>query len=121
MPLPNRSRHTSFQPLPWLGKALVLLLILVCLILGIIGVLLPVIPGVLFFFLAALLCTRVSRRAFHYAHQNGWYRRQLNSWHRSNQLPVLSRAKLAMLVAIRSLVDVVIGLGRLLAKRRKTP
>lgn len=118
MSLPMRTRQKVFRPLPWLIRALSLMLIAACLVMGVIGVLLPVIPGVLFFFIAVLLCTRVSSRAFHLAHQNPWYRRQLDNWHRSNQLPVLTRVKLATLVAIRSLIDAVIGLGRMLAKRR---
>lgn len=121
MSLPSRTRYKTFQPLPLIVKAFSLILIAACLILGVIGVLLPVIPGVLFFFIAALLCTRVSSRAFHYAHRNAWYRRQLDSWHRSNQLPVFSRVKLATLVAIRSVVDVIIGAGKILGGKRRTP
>lgn len=115
------TRQKAYRPLPWMIKVLSLLLITICLILGVIGVLLPVIPGVLFFFIAALLCTRVSQRAHRYAHDNAWYRRQLDSWHRSSQLPMLARLKLAILLAIRSVADAVVGLSKMLARWRNTP
>lgn len=121
MRLPIRTRHKAFQPLPWFARALSLLLIAACLLMGVIGVLLPVIPGVLFFFLAVLLCTRVSSRAHRLAHENPWYRRQLDNWHRSQQLPLLPRVKLAVLVAIRSLVDLLIAGGKILVGRRRMP
>lgn len=119
MHLPTRYR--DFRPLPWIAKVVSLLLIAVCLIMGVVGVLLPIIPGVLFFFIAALLCTRVSQRAYHYAHANAWYRRHLDSWHRSNRLPVLSRLKIAGLLAIRSVADAIVSLGKMLARWRQRP
>lgn len=86
-------------------------MIVACLIVGVLGLILPVIPGVLFLFLAALLLTRVSRRAFNLAHRQPWFREQLRTWQMSGGLSTGQRLRLSLLLTIRALADgITVGL-----------
>ncbi|MEX2333936.1 MAG: DUF454 family protein, partial [Pseudohongiella sp.] len=97
-----------FRPLPLYAKIIALLLIAGFVLIGIIGLVLPIIPGVLFLFLAALLLTRVSRRASTYAHNQPWFRRHLQSWRASKGLSWGQRARLSFWVAAKAVVQ---GIG----------
>ena len=70
-----------FRPLPLYARVIALVLIAGFILVGILGLILPIIPGVLFLFLAALLLTRVSRRASTYAHNQPWFRKQIGRAH----------------------------------------
>lgn len=94
-----------FSPLPLYAKVIALVVIAAFVLIGIIGLILPIIPGVLFLFLAALLLTRVSRRASAYAHNHPWFRRQLQSWRASAGLSWGQRARLSFWVAARTIVQ----------------
>ena len=83
-------------------------MIVACLIVGVLGLILPVIPGVLFLFLAALLLTRVSRRAFNIAHRQPWFREQLRAWQLSGGMSVGQRLHLSLLLTLRALADGII-------------
>tara|TARA_R100001039_G_C1847592_1_gene107692 strand:+ start:421 stop:771 length:351 start_codon:yes stop_codon:yes gene_type:complete len=97
-----------FSPLPLYAKVIALVVIAGFVLIGIIGLVLPIIPGVLFLFLAALLLTRVSRRASVYAHNHPWFRKQLQSWRASAGLSWGQRARLSFWVAAKALVQ---GMG----------
>lgn len=97
-----------FRPLPLYAKAIALVLIAGFIIIGIIGLILPIIPGVLFLFLAALLLTRVSRRASTWAHNQPWFRTHLHSWQASSGLSWGQRARLSFWVAAKAVVQ---GIG----------
>lgn len=94
-----------FSPLPLYAKVIALVVIVGFIFIGIIGLILPVIPGVLFLFLAALLLTRVSRRASAYAHNQPWFRKHLQSWRASAGLSWGQRARLSFWVAARAVVQ----------------
>ncbi|KKO12748.1 DUF454 family protein [Pseudohongiella sp.] len=95
----------QFNPLPLYAKVIALVVIVGFVLLGIIGLILPIIPGVLFLFLAALLLTRVSRRASAYAHNQPWFRKQLQSWHATAGLSWGQRARLSFWVAAKAVVQ----------------
>ena len=95
----------SFRPMPWFARLLAMVAIVAFLVIGVLGLVLPVIPGVLFLFLAALLATRVSRRASDLAHRQPWFREQLRAWQSSDGLSTGHRLKLSFLVALRTLVS----------------
>lgn len=108
MPVP------PFRPLPLYAKVIALVLIAGFVVIGIIGILLPVIPGVLFLFLAALMATRVSRRASAAAHASPWFREQLRQWRASSHLSVGHKIKLSLLIVARAFVGTIrAGLGLL--------
>lgn len=94
-----------FSPMPLYAKVIALVVIVGFVLIGIIGLILPIIPGVLFLFLAALLLTRVSRRASAYAHSQPWFRRHLQSWRASAGLSWGQRARLSFWVAARAIVQ----------------
>ena len=81
-----------------------LLLVGLLTLIGLVGLILPIIPGVLFLFLAALLLAKVSSRFDALLHKNEnmrtWHRR----WDTSNALPLLQRVKLSLLLVARSVV-----------------
>ncbi len=109
----------AFTPMPLVWKILSLVLIAAFLVIGVAGLILPVIPGVLFLFLAALLATRVSRRAARFAHQQPWFHHHLRQWQASGHLSIGERVKLAALITIRTCVRGLQSLWRLAARARR--
>jgi uncharacterized membrane protein YbaN (DUF454 family) len=111
-----------FRPLPLFYKILAILLIAGFVILGLIGLVLPVIPGVVFLFLAAYLVTRVSRRAAAAAHDNAWFSRHLRDFKEAGKLTIGQRAKLSLLVMAKMVVQGVesgISFVKALARNRR--
>lgn len=94
-----------FSPLPLYAKIIALVVIAGFVLIGIVGLILPIIPGVLFLFLAVLLLTRVSRRASAYAHSHPWFRKHLQSWRASAGLTWGQRARLSFWLAARTVVQ----------------
>jgi uncharacterized membrane protein YbaN (DUF454 family) len=92
-------------PLSFPRKLIYLLLAFLFLLLGIVGILLPIIPGLLFLFLAALLIVRISRRASEMAHGHRGFSRLLRHWNAATRLPVVEQIKLSMLYVARSLLS----------------
>ena len=95
----------KFSPLPLYAKVIALIVIIGFVTIGIIGLILPIIPGLLFLFLAVLLLTRISRRAFAYAHSKPWFRKQLYTWRASAGLSWGQRARLSFWVAVKAVVQ----------------
>jgi len=106
----------SFRPMSWLARLIAIVLIVAFLIVGIAGLILPIIPGVLFLFLAALLLTRVSRRAAEVAHRQPWFREQLHAWQASGGLSVGQRLRLSLLLTVRALIGGIAAGGRVVRK-----
>lgn len=105
-------------------KSLSCLLIGGLLLLGLIGLVLPVIPGILFLFLALLLATRVSRRAAAWAESHRWFTRHNRLWQRAGALSMTDRLRLGLLVAARSVVKGLQSLAGVLGRslsRSKQP
>lgn len=105
-----------FRPLPLYAKIASIVVIIGFVIIGVIGLLLPVIPGVVFLFLAVLLATRVSRRVSKAAHANPWFREHMHTWKTSSQLPVGRKLMLSVLLFAKGLVDGARAVGRVVKR-----
>jgi len=89
----------------WFSKTLIAIGAGICLILGIVGIVLPIIPGVLFLVFAAILLSRVSRRARNYLDQHDGWQRQRRFWDRTRFLAFHERVQLACLIAGRTAIN----------------
>lgn len=105
-----------FRPMPLIYKVVCMVLIAAFLMIGLLGLILPVIPGVLFLFLAVLLLTRVSRRAATFAHSQPWFHRNMHHWQATGGLSLGQRAKLGFLLSARMIVK---GVQRLFTMATK--
>lgn len=79
-------------------RALLTLAALAALFLGVLGLLIPVIPGVLFLLLAAVLFAGASRRFRARLHACARVRPYLRRWEATASLPVLTRARAGVLL-----------------------
>ncbi len=69
------------------------------------GLILPIIPGIVFLLLAVYVLTRISRRAAAYAHNQPWFNRHMRHLNAVDTLSVGERFKLGFLVMARSVVN----------------
>jgi uncharacterized membrane protein YbaN (DUF454 family) len=79
--------------------------IVVCLLLGIAGLVLPLIPGLLFLGLAAIVAARVSPRFAETLRQNETLRGYLDRTEGFGSLPLDQKVKLAGLLILKALID----------------
>ena len=86
-------------------KAVLVVVIGVCLVLGVIGLILPVIPGILFLFIGAILLSKLSTRFASYLRQNTWAQKWLRRGDSFRKLNNAHRLKLSFLMAAKSVVD----------------
>ncbi len=91
----------------WGGKALALVLILLCLALGLAGLILPIIPGLLFLALAFALLARHSPRARRHMRRHRRVRRALDRADGFLDADHSTKAKLSALYAARAVTDTV--------------
>jgi len=105
-----------FRPMPLHYKLLSIVLIITFLLIGIAGLILPLIPGVLFLLLAVYLLTRVSRRAAAFAHAQPWYRSHLSKLDAAGTLSIGQRVKISLLLVAKGIVT---GLQSLVSAIRK--
>lgn len=73
--------------------------------LGVIGLIMPIIPGILFLFLALFVLTKLSRRAAAYADSKPWFRYHLRHLQAASGLSVGARMKLGALIVARGAVQ----------------
>jgi uncharacterized membrane protein YbaN (DUF454 family) len=92
------------RPVSFLHKCLGTVLFLILALIGIAGLILPIIPGLVFLLLAVYVLTRVSRRVASYAHQQDWYTGSMGRVQSLSPLSLAERAKLCALLAARSLL-----------------
>lgn len=104
----DHDHHTPITSLS--GRLLGLLLFLMLLGLGLIGLVLPIIPGLLFLLLALYVLTRVSRRFAFMAHRNSWLRRAFRRLRHVRTLPATDLLRLLFWMTARGLVN---GVGAL--------
>jgi uncharacterized membrane protein YbaN (DUF454 family) len=83
----------------FLHKCVGAVLFLILAVIGIAGLILPIIPGLVFLLLAVFVLTRVSRRAARYAHQQAWYTSSLEHVQRLSPLSLGERVRLGALLA----------------------
>lgn len=106
----------QFRPLPLYARVIAMILILGFVALGLIGLILPVIPGVLFLFLAVLLATRVSRRVSQAAHANSWFRQHMHTWQTSARLPLGRKLALSALLIVKGMLSAIRAAAGLLKR-----
>ena len=75
------------------------------LLLGIIGLVLPIIPGVLFLFLGFLMASKVSRRVRAVLEASPLWARLIRRWRALGALQPLQQVKLLILLACRSVLE----------------
>jgi uncharacterized membrane protein YbaN (DUF454 family) len=110
-------RLTMKKPeMPFFWKMISCLVIAGLLLLGLIGLILPIIPGILFLFLALLLLTRVSGRAAAWAENHHWFNRQSRLWQRAGTLSATDRLRLVLLVGARSAIQCMQSLVALVSR-----
>lgn len=109
----------SVKPMPWHYKLLGFGVVLCLLFLGLVGLVLPILPGIVFLFLAFFVLTKISRRAAAYAHSKPWFNYHMQHLRAANGLSFGARCKLAGLMAVRGLVDSVAA-GAIWCKRHLT-
>jgi uncharacterized membrane protein YbaN (DUF454 family) len=106
---------TVFTPMALPLKIISIVLIAVFMVIGLVGLVLPIIPGALFLFLAALLATRVSPRVAARAHQLPWFRKHMLHWRTTGGGAMF---KLTLLLAVRSGLKALRMLGNLFRAKR---
>ena len=100
----------STKKMPLKGKSLpvkigFIVIITVCLVLGIIGLILPVIPGLLFLALAVIFASKLSRRVAKWANQSPLYQRWSKHQKSVDALSISQRLKLAFWVGAKYTVE----------------
>lgn len=100
----RRAKGTK-QPLSMVYKLAGALLFGCFLILGVIGLIMPIIPGLVFLFLALYVLTRLSRRAAAYAQSKPWFRYHLLHLQAASGLSLGARVKLGALIVARGTVQ----------------
>lgn len=105
----------QFRPLSWGCKLLCVTLIIVFAVIGLIGLILPIIPGIIFLLVAAYLITRVSRRGAAYINSQPSYREHARPIRAAGKLSFADNARLFLLVTARVIVS---GAGKAIGALR---
>jgi uncharacterized membrane protein YbaN (DUF454 family) len=79
--------------------------IVVCLLIGLAGLILPLIPGLLFIAIAAFVAAKVSPRFAAMLRQNPTVRRYLDRSDGFAALPLAKKVELAALLGVKMLID----------------
>ena len=79
--------------------------IVVCLLLGFAGLILPLIPGLLFLGVAAIVAAKLSPRFAETLRQNETLRGYIDRTAGFNELPLTEKIKLAVLLLVKALID----------------
>ena len=110
--------HDHEHHMPFFLKAIILAAAGIFAIIGVIGLVLPIIPGILFLALAALLLSRVSSRfRFHLNNYEGW--NKFNDYFRSiSYLSIGRKIKLTVWLQARSLLNLLEAGIRSVFRRR---
>lgn len=88
--------HSGKPAMHWLSKTIFLVVAAGLLLIGLVGLVLPVIPGLIFLFLAVLLLARISTRFNTLASGHAGFRQLRRRWHTMNMLQVKDRIKLGL-------------------------
>ena len=102
----DHSEQQSYH-MPFLMKALIMGVIGIFLIIGLAGLILPIIPGILFLSMAAVLLSKISSRfAFYLQHNTTWIKWR-RYWRSIGFLSFAQQLKLSLLVLARSLLNAI--------------
>ncbi|MDD9957522.1 MAG: DUF454 family protein [Gammaproteobacteria bacterium] len=113
----NYSEEHSTE-LPFVMKAVLMFIVGVFVIIGLIGLILPIIPGILFLGLAAGLMTKVSSRFSFHLQQNASWIKFKRCWRSTSFLSFTQQVKLTFLVAARSVIDAIDSLVDFIARKK---
>jgi uncharacterized membrane protein YbaN (DUF454 family) len=94
----------KFRPVPLAYKILSIVLIVSFLFIGLVGLILPIIPGILFLLLALYLVTRVSRRISAIVHKHPWFNRNMRKLDAASTLTLGEKTKLSLLLTAKALI-----------------
>ncbi|PCI73447.1 MAG: hypothetical protein COB20_16235 [SAR86 cluster bacterium] len=100
-----KEKHSENGLMPMLFKGACLVLVGLLTLVGLVGLILPIIPGILFLFLAAMLLAKVSSRFDALLHKNENMRTWRRRWDTTSALPLLQRVKLSFLLVARAVVN----------------
>ena len=93
--------------MPFFMKAIIMFIVGVFVIIGLIGLILPIIPGILFLVLAAWLMAKVSSRfASHLDDSEIWHKVK-NYWNSVSFLSLRQQIKLTFLLVAKTTIDAV--------------
>jgi uncharacterized membrane protein YbaN (DUF454 family) len=95
----------TFRPMPLTYKILSVVLIAGFLFIGLVGLVLPIIPGILFLLLAVYLMTRVSRRISAIVHKHPWFNRNMRKLDAVSTLSIGEKTRLSLLLTARALIS----------------
>ncbi|MFT4862263.1 MAG: uncharacterized membrane protein YbaN (DUF454 family) [Pseudohongiellaceae bacterium] len=101
-------------------RAALVAVISVCVVLGVIGLILPIIPGLLFLALAVMLASKLSNRIARWANKVPLFRRWSKPGYAVDDLSTAQRLKLAFWFSARYTVDSLSTISRRLHPRGKT-
>ncbi len=99
------SPKTKPHALPLVFKVLCLVLVGFLFLLGLAGLVLPIIPGILFLFLAAILLAKISRRFDTLLNSNKEMRYWRRRWNTTQSLPLSQRVKLCFWMVAKAVVN----------------
>ena len=108
------------QQMPFFLKALILVVVGIFLAIGLIGLILPIIPGILFLALAAFLLAKISSRFAFFLHNNASWIRLKRYLHSVSFLSIAQQIKLSLWVAARAMVKAIESGIQLLRNARKS-
>lgn len=97
-----------FESLP--VKLIAALVVAVCLIVGIAGLVLPLVPGLVFLAIAGVVAARYSPDLDRLLRRNATVARYLDEANALTTLPLGQQVRLACLLFVRALIDVVAAL-----------
>jgi uncharacterized membrane protein YbaN (DUF454 family) len=118
--LEQESDSLSFQPVPIFKvrsvvqsnkslsmhhKVIYLVIAVVCIMIGIVGLIIPIIPGVLFLVAAIFLMGKVSTRVKQWSDQQPLIQKIQNRLHRLQGASALNQMKVVALMSLESLVS----------------
>ena len=97
--------NSETDKLPFPVKAVALVIVALFVVIGVIGLVLPVIPGIVFLGLAALLLAKVSSRFAFFLDQQPLWHRLRRQWRSLRLMSLTQRIKLMGLYCLRGLID----------------
>lgn len=111
------SDHPS-QRMPVFVKALLLIVVAGFTVLGLIGLVLPIIPGVVFLALAALLLSRVSSRFHFHLNNSATWSKLKRHWRSIRYLSLGQQVRLSFWLTARSMLNGMASLFKFASNKR---
>lgn len=100
-----RTPRQEEPPSHWFSKLLALAILLLCVAIGMVGLILPIIPGFLFLMFAALIAARLSPPVEKRLRKYEWFRAYLDKSRQFSSLTVRGKTQLVCWLVIKMLID----------------